>query len=253
MTVRAPAHNGAQETSIPFPATSPFMIARSLSVSPGFLPLPVFEVTLDYCHFLNMPPLVMLPGLWKGCFFPVEMPFSFYRSRETPLHPLKPTREVPSFLLLSLKACPLPALGQKKISRTAASSLKKGLKTLLSFLLSSFTSVSTVCFLFCFGFWFLGFFCFLGLHLQHMEVLRLGMESKLQLLAYATATATRDPSHVFDLYHSSRQCRILNPLSEARDRTCNLMPPNWIHFPCAMTGTLGFFFFWPCRSSQAKD
>ena len=29
-----------------------------------------------------------------------------------------------------------------------------------------------------------------------MEVLRLGVESELQLLAYTTATATPDPSHV---------------------------------------------------------
>ena len=32
----------------------------------------------------------------------------------------------------------------------------------------------------------LSFFFFLGLHLQHMEVLRLGVELVLQLLAYAT-------------------------------------------------------------------
>ena len=56
-----------------------------------------------------------------------------------------------------------------------------------------------------------------------MEVPRLGVESELQLPAYATATATPDLSHVFDVYHSSWQCRILNPLSKARDRTRNLM------------------------------
>ena len=55
------------------------------------------------------------------------------------------------------------------------------------------------------------FLVFLGLHLQHMEVSRLGVESELWLLAYVTATATPD------LHHSSQQCRILNPLSEARD------------------------------------
>ena len=38
-------------------------------------------------------------------------------------------------------------------------------------------------------------------------------------LAYATATAMSDPSHVCDLHYSSRQCQILNPLSEAKDRT----------------------------------
>ena len=34
---------------------------------------------------------------------------------------------------------------------------------------------------------FIYLFCFLGLHLQHMEVPRLGVESELQLLATATA------------------------------------------------------------------
>ena len=52
-----------------------------------------------------------------------------------------------------------------------------------------------------------------------MEVSRLGVESELQLLAYATATAMPDPSSVFDLHHSLQQHQILNPLSEARDRT----------------------------------
>ena len=52
-----------------------------------------------------------------------------------------------------------------------------------------------------------------------MEVPGLGVESELQLLAYTTATATPDPSRIFDLHQSSWQCWILNPLSEARDRT----------------------------------
>ena len=46
---------------------------------------------------------------------------------------------------------------------------------------------------------------------------------ELQPLAYATATATPDLSHICNLRHSSGQCQILNPLSEARDRTCVLM------------------------------
>ena len=37
-------------------------------------------------------------------------------------------------------------------------------------------------------------FCFLGPHLQCMEVPRLGVELELQLLAYTTATATWDLS-----------------------------------------------------------
>ena len=36
------------------------------------------------------------------------------------------------------------------------------------------------------------FFVFLGPHLQHMEVPRLGVKSELQLLAYTSATATPD-------------------------------------------------------------
>ena len=74
------------------------------------------------------------------------------------------------------------------------------------------------------------FNCFLGLHPQHMEVPRLEVKSELQLLAYATATATRDPSTVCDLHHSSRQQRILNPPNKARDQTCVLMDPNWVHY-----------------------
>ena len=61
-----------------------------------------------------------------------------------------------------------------------------------------------------------------------MEVLRLGVESELQLPAYTTATATWDPSRVFDLQHSSRQHGILNPLSEARDGTRVLMKLCWV-------------------------
>ena len=66
------------------------------------------------------------------------------------------------------------------------------------------------------------FLIFLGPQVQHMEVPRLGVESELQLLAYATATAMQDPSHVCDLYHSSQQHWILNPLREARDPGSNL-------------------------------
>ena len=78
---------------------------------------------------------------------------------------------------------------------------------------------------------------FLGLHPQHMEVPRLGVESELQLLAYTTATETPELSCICDLHHSSRQHRILNPLSDAMDRTCILMDTSWIHLCCAMTGT----------------
>ena len=78
---------------------------------------------------------------------------------------------------------------------------------------------------------------FLSPHLRHMEVPRLGFKLELQLPAYARATAMPDPSRVCDLHHSSQQCRILNPLSEARDGTRNLTVPSQIRFCCATMGT----------------
>ena len=66
------------------------------------------------------------------------------------------------------------------------------------------------------------FVCFLGLHLRHVQVPRLGVKLELQLLAYTTAKETQDPSLVYDLHYRSQQRLILNPLREARDRTCIL-------------------------------
>ena len=65
----------------------------------------------------------------------------------------------------------------------------------------------------------------------------------IRLLAYTTATATLDPSCVWDLRHSSWQRWILNPLSEARDPTHNLTVLRRICFCCTTTGTPIFFFF----------
>ena len=68
-----------------------------------------------------------------------------------------------------------------------------------------------------------------------MEVPRPGVESELQLLAYATAMCS--VSCICDLYHSSWQHWILNPLSESRGRTCILMDTSWVHYCCATMGT----------------
>ena len=78
-----------------------------------------------------------------------------------------------------------------------------------------------------FFFFFLFFFLFGPFRAipEHMEVPRPGVESELQLQACAIATATQDPSQAYDC--SSWQLQILNPLSEARDRTCVLM---LVHF-----------------------
>ena len=48
------------------------------------------------------------------------------------------------------------------------------------------------------------------------------------------------------LHHSSRQCLIPNPKSEARDQTCILMDASQIRFCRAMTGTLGNIFLKMC-------
>ena len=63
-----------------------------------------------------------------------------------------------------------------------------------------------------------------------MEVPRLGVESELQLPAYAIATALGDESHICDLHCSSRQPPILNPLSGARDWTYILMDACWVYY-----------------------
>ena len=78
------------------------------------------------------------------------------------------------------------------------------------------------------GFCFVLFFVFLGLRPCHVEVPRLGVSSELQPPACTTAIAMKDPSHVCDLHHSSGQRWILNPLSEARDRTPVLMDPRLV-------------------------
>ena len=76
-----------------------------------------------------------------------------------------------------------------------------------------------------------------------MEVLKLRVESELQLSAYVTATEMWDLSCVCNLYHSSQQCRIPDPLREARDQTCILMDTSWICFHCTTKGTPGEIFF----------
>ena len=73
-------------------------------------------------------------------------------------------------------------------------------------------------------------FVFLGPHLWHMEVPRLGVKWELQLLAYTTATATQDPNQVCDLPHGPWQRRILNQPRKARDQTCILMVTSQICF-----------------------
>ena len=62
---------------------------------------------------------------------------------------------------------------------------------------------------------------FLGPHLWHTEVSRLGVKLKLQLPAYTTVMP--DLSHICNLYHSSQLYWILNPQCGTRNWTCILM------------------------------
>ena len=75
-------------------------------------------------------------------------------------------------------------------------------------------------------------FFFLNSHTHSIwkEVPRLGVEFELQLLAYTTATAMQDPSHICKLHHNSWQRQILNPLSKVRDRTLVLMETSQVHY-----------------------
>ena len=61
--------------------------------------------------------------------------------------------------------------------------------------------------------------------------------SETQLLAHTRATATPDLSRVHHLRHSSRQRRISNQSTEARDQTRNPKAPSLIRLCCAMMGT----------------
>ena len=65
------------------------------------------------------------------------------------------------------------------------------------------------------------FLSFSGLHLQHMEVPRLGVKSELHLR----------PMPI------SQQCQIPNALSEARDWTLILLDTSQVHYCWATTGT----------------
>ena len=82
------------------------------------------------------------------------------------------------------------------------------------------------------------YFVFLGLHLWHMEVHRLGVELEQSLLPYTTATATATPDlrHSWDLRHSSWQRWILNPMSKTRDWIHVLMDTSWVYYHWATRG-----------------
>ena len=111
--------------------------------------------------------------------------------------------------------------------------------------------------LFIFIYFIFCFFFSLGPHLQHMEVLRPGVDLELHLPAYATATETQNPSLICELHHSSQQRRIPNPLGKAGDRTCGLLDPSQDCSPLSHEGNFLTFrvlknFIWSLPKGQAQ-
>ena len=78
-------------------------------------------------------------------------------------------------------------------------------------------------------------FFFLGLHLWHMEVPRLGVELELQPPAYTTTTARQ-------IQATYSESWIPNPLSEARDQTCILMDASQVLNPLSHSGNSANLF-----------
>ena len=111
---------------------------------------------------------------------------------------------------------------------------------------------SIVCILF--YLFFLFNFVFLGPRPWHIEILRLRVESELQLPAYTTATSTPDLDNACGLHQRSWQCQILNPLSKARSQTSILMDTSQVRYCWATVGTphLSLSFNKKLCSSDAK-
>ena len=125
-------------------------------------------------------------------------------------------------------------------------------------------AVAGCCFIYSFFIFFFFFFS-LGLYPWHMEVPGLRGRIRATAEVNTTATAMPDLSHIWDLRCSLWQHQIINPLSEARDRTCTLQEtmsgsqptePQWeflvtdLCSPLSTTWLSGRCFFIACFSSQ---
>ena len=96
-------------------------------------------------------------------------------------------------------------------------------------------------------------FLFLGPHLQHVEVPRLGVVLELQLPAYTTATTTRDLSHIWDLNRSLLQHWIFNPPSEATGGTCILMDTSPVCYCWTPSLLILKYWWWIFRKGTVSD
>ena len=90
-----------------------------------------------------------------------------------------------------------------------SSSVKNVMGNLIEIVLNMQVALGSMAILFYFFALILFLFWFLGPHLRHMEVPKLGVQSELQL------PAVPDSSCICDLQHSSLPRQILNPLSRA--------------------------------------
>ena len=95
----------------------------------------------------------------------------------------------------------------------------------------------SVCFFILFYFTLFYYVNFSDSHLWHIKVPRLGVESELQLWVQATAMAMPDPSRLCDLRW------ILNPLSEARDRTHVFVDTGQVLNPLSHNGNFQDVYF----------
>ena len=85
--------------------------------------------------------------------------------------------------------------------------------------------------------YFFFFFFFLLFRASHTAHGGSQARGRIRAAAASYSHSTTDPSSFCDLHHSSWQHWTLNPLSKARDLTCNLMVPSQICFNWATMGT----------------
>ena len=102
------------------------------------------------------------------------------------------------------------------------------------------------------------FFFFFRATPTHMEVPRLGVESSCSCQPTPQPHQFQDLSHVCILYPSSRQRRIHNPLSEARDQTHIFMDTSQVLLLLSHNGSSNYLFLFTaapvaCGNSRTRS